>query len=85
MSNQQVHVNLDPQGEIDAYTLVGLRIALEDERFFSVALSGENLTDEYVSSYMANVPLSDSNIGSQTFYSFARRPRTYTLSMGLKF
>ncbi|HRH75929.1 MAG TPA: TonB-dependent receptor [Cellvibrionaceae bacterium] len=84
VSNQQVHVNLDPQGEIDAYTLVGLRIALEDERF-SVALSGENLTDEYVSSYMANVPLSDSNIGSQTFYSFARRPRTYTLSMGLKF
>lgn len=84
VSSQQVHVNLDPQGEIAAYTLVGLRMALEDERF-SVAISGENLTDEYVSSYMANVPLSDSNIGSQTFYSFARRPRTYTLSMGLKF
>ncbi|HEY6527232.1 MAG TPA: TonB-dependent receptor [Cellvibrionaceae bacterium] len=84
VSSQQVHVNLDPQGEIDAYTLVGLRIALEDERF-SIALSGDNLTDEYVSTYMGNVPLSDSNIGSQTLYSFARRPRTYTLSMGVKF
>jgi iron complex outermembrane recepter protein len=84
VSTQQVHVNLDPQGEIDSYTLVGLRIALEDERF-SIALSGDNLTDEYVSTYMGNVPLSDSNIGSQTLYSFARRPRTYTLSMGVKF
>lgn len=84
VSSQQVHVNLDPLGEIDAYTLVGLRIALEDERFV-VALSGDNLTDEYVSTYMGNVPLSDSNIGSETLYSFARRPRTYTLSAGFKF
>jgi iron complex outermembrane recepter protein len=84
VSSQQVHVNLDPQGEIDPYTLVGLRVAMEDERF-SIALSGENLTNEYVSSYMGSVPLSDSSIGSQTLYSFVRRPRTYTLSLGLKF
>lgn len=84
VSSQQVHVNLDPQGEIDPYTLVGLRVAMEDERF-SIALSGDNLTNEYVSSYMGSVPLSDSSIGSQTLYSFVRRPRTYTLSLGLKF
>jgi outer membrane receptor protein involved in Fe transport len=83
VSSQQVHVNLDPQGEIDSYPLLGVRVGLEADRF-SIAISGENLTDEYVPTYMANVPLSDSNIGSQTFYGFVRRPRTYTLSVGVK-
>jgi iron complex outermembrane recepter protein len=84
VDEQQVHVNLDPEGAIDAYALVGLRFALEGEKWH-VALLADNLTDEYVSSYMSNVPLSDTNIGSQTIYSLSRKPATYTLSAGLSF
>ena len=94
IDSQQTHVNLDPLGEIDAYTMVGARLGLEAENW-SVAILGKNLLDEYIISYSGNSPLSDLNYEpgqpaqatfySNTFYSFVRKPRTVALEGVIKF
>lgn len=80
----QVHVNLDPKGEIDAHTLMSLRLQLGGEHWH-VALLGKNLLDEAVLTYSANAPLSESSFGTNTFYSFVNRPRTVALEAAFKF
>ena len=80
----QVHVNLDPNGEIDAYTMLGLRLQIGGEHWHA-ALLGKNLLDEAVLTYSANAPLSESTFGTNTFYSFVNRPRTVALEMAFKF
>ena len=84
VSEQQVHVNLDPTGEIDSYHMVSLRLALEANNW-SVALLGKNLLDEYVASYSANAPLSETNFSTNTHYSFIRRPRSVAMEVAYKF
>lgn len=84
VDDQQVHVNLDPNGEIDAYTMLSMRIALETEHW-DLALLGRNLLNEDVISYSANVPLSETLAGSNTFYSFPRRPRTVAVEATYRF
>lgn len=84
VSGHNVHVNLDPKGEIDPYTLVSMRLALETERW-SLALLGKNLLDEYIISYSGDAPLSQSRFNTRTFYSVVRRPRTLTLEGTLRF
>ena len=84
VADQQVHVNLDPTGEIDSYNLVNLRLALESDSW-SVALLGKNLLDEYVASYSANAPLSETNFNTNTHYSFIRRPRSVAMEVAYKF
>ena len=84
VAEQQVHVNLDPNGEIDPYTMVGLRLGMESENI-SIAILGKNLLDEEVVSYSGNAPLSDSQFNTNTFYSFVRRPRTIALELKIKF
>lgn len=84
VDEQQVHVNLDPNGMIDAYTMVGARIGIDAENW-SVGVIGKNLTDEEVISYSANAPLSGSTFGTNTFYSFVRKPQTIALEGVLRF
>lgn len=84
VDGHQVHVNLDPKGKIDDYTMVGLRLGIETETW-SVALLGKNLLDEEVITYSANVPLSERSFGTNSYYSFVRRPRTVALVGNLKF
>lgn len=84
VDGHNVHVNLDPKGEIDAYTMVNARLGIESENW-SVAILGKNLLDEKVISYSANAPLSDSTFGTNTYYSFVRRPMTVALEGTLKF
>ena len=84
IDEQQVHVNLDPNGMIDAYTMVGARIGIDAENW-SLGVIGKNLTDEQVISYSANAPLSGSNFGTNTFYSFVRKPQTIALEGVLRF
>ncbi len=74
-SEQNVHPNLDPLYDIDAYTKVDARIALEAENW-SIAIFGRNLTDEKIITYAGNVPLSGSSFGTNTFYGFVDRPAT---------
>lgn len=84
VDKQQVHVNLDPKGEVDAYALLNLRVAIEDDAW-SVALLGKNLLDEDIVSYSANLPLSETFAQSNSYYSFVRRPRTLALETRFKF
>lgn len=92
MGEHQVHVNLDPQGAIDAYTLVSLRFALETENW-ELALLGKNLLDEKVVSYSANLPLSElmtnaasgEAAGSNSHYSFVRPPRSIVAEATYRF
>jgi iron complex outermembrane receptor protein len=84
VDEQQVHVNLDPLGEIDAYTMVDMRLALEGDQW-TLALLGKNLLDEQVIAYSANMPLSENLYGTNTYYSFLRRPLTVALEGTFKF
>ena len=84
IAEQQVHTNLDPIGMADAQNLVTLRLALEAESW-TVALLGKNLLDEETVSYSANAPLSDSSFGTNTHYSFVKRPRTLALEGTYRF
>ncbi|MFK8028936.1 MAG: TonB-dependent receptor [Gammaproteobacteria bacterium] len=78
-AEQNVHVNLDPQYEIDAYAKWNIRVALESDNW-TLALSGLNLSDERVLTYVGNNPLSGSTFNTNTFYGFVAPPRTFTLS-----
>jgi Outer membrane receptor proteins, mostly Fe transport len=84
VDKQQVHVNLDPRGEIDAYTMLDARLGLEGESW-EVAILGKNLLNEEIISYSANVPLSEKFFETNTYYSFLRRPRTLALEATFKF
>jgi iron complex outermembrane receptor protein len=84
VDEQQVHVNLDPHGEVDAFTLVDMRLALEGDNW-TLALLGKNLLNEEIIAYSANMPLSESLLGTNTFYSFLRRPRTLALEGTIRF
>ncbi|WP_096085282.1 TonB-dependent receptor [Agaribacterium haliotis] len=84
VDGHNVHVNLDPAGEIDSYTMLGARIALETAHW-SLALLGKNLLDEYVISYSGNAPLAETNFYTNTHYSTVRRPRTIALEAAVRF
>ncbi len=84
VDGHNVHVNLDPTGEIDAYTMLNMRVGVEGDRW-AVGLLGKNLLDEEVISYSANAPLSDSSFGTNTHYSFIRRPMTLALEGTIRF
>ncbi|MBL4941669.1 MAG: TonB-dependent receptor [Colwellia sp.] len=83
-SEQNVHPNLDPLYDIDGYTKVDARIALEAENW-SIALFGRNLTDEKTITYAGNVPLSGSSFGTNTFYGFIDRPATIGVQLQYNF
>ncbi len=80
----QVHVNLDPKGEIDSHTLMSLRLQIGADNWHA-AILGKNLLDEAVLTYSANAPLSGGNFQTNTFYSFVNRPRTVALEAAFKF
>lgn len=80
IDEQQTHPNLDPKGEIDAYTMLALRLALVSEKW-EVAVLGKNLLNEEVMTYTSNMPMSENIFNTRTFYGFVQRPRTYTLEL----
>ena len=83
-SEQNVHVNLDPQYEIDGYTLLDARVGVSGERW-SVAVLGKNLLDEEILTYVGNTPLSGSTFGTNTFYGFVSAPSTVTVQVTVGF
>lgn len=83
-SSQNVDVNLNPLYEVDGYTKVDLRFALEGENF-SVALFGKNVTDEEILTYAGNVPLSIGTFGTNTFYGFVDRPASYGIQLSYQY
>ena len=84
VDEQQVHVNLDPRGEIDAYTILDARLGIEGDNW-GLALLGKNLLDEDIISYSANMPLSETFFATNSYYSYLRRPRTVAVEATFKF
>lgn len=73
---QNVHVNLDPKYVIDSFTIIDLRVSVANEHW-DFALLGKNVTDEDFLTYVNNVPLSGSSFGTNTFYGFNIRERSW--------
>ena len=84
VGSHNVNVNLQPDGEIDAYQLVTLRLGISTESW-GLALLGRNMLDEEIRSYSGPVTLSDTQLQTNTQYSFVRRPRTIALQGTYKF
>jgi iron complex outermembrane recepter protein len=75
VDNHNVHPNQDPLFDIDSFTTINLRVGLDGDSW-SVALLGKNLTDEKILSNANNLPLSNTSFGTNSFYAFAKAPRT---------
>jgi iron complex outermembrane recepter protein len=84
VDNHNVHTNLDPQYNIDAYTTLDARISIESDSW-ALALLGKNLTDEEILTFVSNVPLSGSSFGTNTFNGFVARPRTVAVEALYRF
>lgn len=82
--DQNVHGSLDPLFEIDSYTQVNLRVALEADNW-EVAVLVRNLSDEEILTYADNVPLSAGTFKTNTFYGFTLPPRTVTFQAAYRF
>jgi iron complex outermembrane receptor protein len=80
---QNVHVNLDPNGVVGSNTQMNFRMAVQAENW-DVALLVQNLSDEQQLINMNNAPLS-SSFGTNTFYSFIARPRATLLQLNYRF
>jgi len=84
VDGHNVHPNLDPQYEIDAYTTVNARIALDAETW-TIALTGKNLTNEDIITYAGNAPLSGSTFGASTYYAFLKPQRSWGIEAIYRF
>ncbi len=82
--SQNIHTNLDPQYNFRSTLRTNLRVGLEGDKW-QVGFVGKNLTDEEVLTYAANVPLSSSIFGTNTFYAFSDRGRQLALEAGYRF
>ncbi len=76
--------NLDPRMEQDGYVKVNARLGLAGGHGdWEVALVGKNLTDEYVVTYAADVPVAYSVTQAKTYFAHAEPPRTVALQLSL--
>ncbi|MCZ6826795.1 MAG: hypothetical protein O7D88_04780, partial [Gammaproteobacteria bacterium] len=70
--------------KIDAYEKIDIRLAIMNEQW-QFAFIGTKITHEDVLTYVNNVPLSGSTFGTNTYYGFDARDRTYTVQATLRF
>ena len=83
VDEQNVHQNLAPEGEQDAYAIVDFGVFLEaDDWRFGVLV--KNATDEEIITYQGNTPLSE-RLGADTHYAFIGQPRTVTVQASKTF
>ncbi|GAB3111531.1 TonB-dependent receptor [Aestuariicella hydrocarbonica] len=80
LDEQNIDPNLDPRNQIDAYTTVNARLAVNADKW-SVALVGKNLTDEEIVTYAGKVPLAPAG----TEYGFVKNARTVAIEGRLRF
>lgn len=80
IDESNVHPNMDPDGIQDAYSIINANISL-NWKYWKLSLLALNLTDEHVVTYSANVPLSGSNFGTDTFYGFVKQGRRIGLEL----
>lgn len=80
----QVHVNLDPQGEVGSFTLASASLGVR-RGGLQLALHGNNLLDEEIRSYAGNVPLAASQFFTNTQVSWVGAPRLFALELSYRF
>lgn len=73
-------MTLNPDVKQDAFTKLNARIALEAD-WWSVALVGTNLTNEDITTFVTDTPLSGT-LGAPAYTAYMDRPRTFTLQVG---
>ena len=76
-------VTLNPDIEQEAYTKVNARLALEAEQW-TLALVGKNLTDEDVTSFASDTPLSGT-LKAPSYTGYMERPRTFAIQATYRF
>ena len=81
---QNVHSNLDPKYGIDSFIMMDLRLAVSNNNW-DIAILGKNITDENFLSYVANVPLSSGTFGTNSFYGFNTRERSWWLQVAWRY
>ena len=81
--DQFVDVTLNPDVEQEAYTRVNARLALESDKW-SLALVGKNLTDEDITSFATDTPLSGT-LGAPAYTSYMERPKTIAVQALYRF
>lgn len=84
VGSHNVHENLDPKGIQDAYYMLNSGVSYQIDSL-TLRLSANNMTNEYVKTYQANVPLSGSTFGTNTFYAFSKQPRSITTTAEYRF
>jgi len=80
---QYVDATLDDNIIQDGVTRINARVALEGESW-SLALVGKNLTDEDISSYATNTPLSGA-LGTPSYTTYMERPLTVAVQALYRF
>jgi hypothetical protein len=80
VGEQFVDVTLNPDVQQDGFTKLNARIALEAD-WWSVALVGTNLTNEDITTFVTDTPLSNT-LGAPAYTAYMDRPRTYMLQVG---
>jgi len=83
-SEQNVHTNLDPKYDIGAFTMIDLRLSVNNDNW-DIAILGKNITDEDFLTYTGNVPLSGSTFGTNSFYGFNTRERSFWLQLAWRY
>jgi iron complex outermembrane receptor protein len=81
--DQFVDVTLNPDVEQEAYTRVNARLALETDKW-SLAVVGKNLTDEDITTFATDTPLSGT-LGAPAYTSYMERPRTIAVQALYRF
>lgn len=85
VGRHQVHVNLDPEGQVDDYTLVNAQVGVRYQSL-RLALQGSNLLDEEIRSYSGNVPLAASPpFLANTQVSWMAPPRLFSVELSYQF
>lgn len=77
--DQYVDVTLNDDIEQDAYTQVNAQIALENDNWV-LGLVGKNLTDEDVTSFITDTPLSGT-LNAPAYTGYMQRPRTVAVQL----
>ena len=75
----------DPALVQDAYTTLNLRVGIESESGWSLALLGRNITDETILQFGGDTPLAGSSFGAKSNYAFFNPGRTVALQAGMRF
>lgn len=75
----------DPNLVQDAYATLNLRVGLQADKGWSLALLAKNVTDEDILTFGGDVPLAGSTFGAQSKYAFYATGRTVALEAGYRF